>query len=348
MKMTKDGKYGVGIFGIGWVAGEHIKAYLNNPRCEIVALASRRRESAESKKAELNLDCDILDTYDDLIARDDIDIISMCSPNFLRAEEIVKACEAGKHFFAEKPVAHSLDELKAIQTAYEKARKKHDIKTICGFSILYYNQYLCIESMIEKGALGDIFLVETDYWHELGPWWHGWTWGCYTKKGGPSTSLLGGVHAVSALLKIGGDVDEIYALETCGHRKEYEYAPTYTSVIKFKNGAIGKTGGSFEIESPYYFNIIVHGSKGSILNDKFFTKEVFAGQEGYQDFNCTLMNSGEVSHHPFSAIVDAFVEDIEHNVDSKLRLEFTIKVHEVCLAIDTSAATGKVIKLPLL
>jgi predicted dehydrogenase len=310
MKMTKDGKYGVGIFGIGWVAGEHIKAYLNNPRCEIVALASRRRESAESKKAELNLDCDILDTYDDLIARDDIDIISMCSPNFLRAEEIVKACEAGKHFFAEKPVAHSLDELKAIQTAYEKARKKHDIKTICGFSILYYNQYLCIESMIEKGALGDIFLVETDYWHELGPWWHGWTWGCYTKKGGPSTSLLGGVHAVSALLKIGGD--------------------------------------SFEIESPYYFNIIVHGSKGSILNDKFFTKEVFAGQEGYQDFNCTLMNSGEVSHHPFSAIVDAFVEDIEHNVDSKLRLEFTIKVHEVCLAIDTSAATGKVIKLPLL
>jgi predicted dehydrogenase len=153
MKMTKDGKYGVGIFGIGWVAGEHIKAYLNNPRCEIVALASRRRESAESKKAELNLDCDILDTYDDLIARDDIDIISMCSPNFLRAEEIVKACEAGKHFFAEKPVAHSLDELKAIQTAYEKARKKHDIKTICGFSILYYNQYLCIESMIERALV---------------------------------------------------------------------------------------------------------------------------------------------------------------------------------------------------
>lgn len=346
--MTKDGKYGVGVFGIGWVAGEHIKAYMNNPKCEIKALASRRRESAQAKKDELNLDCDILDSYDDLIKRDDIDIISMCSPNFLRAKEIVKACEAGKHFFAEKPIAHSLDELKIIKTAYEDAKAKYKVKTICGFSVEYYAQFLCIKSLIEKGALGKVFLVETDYWHEIGPWWHGWTWGCYTKKGGPSTSLLGGVHSVGAIIRIGGDVNEVYAVETCGHRKEYEYAPTYISVLKFKNGAIGKTGGSFEIESPYFFNIVIHGSKGSILNDKFYSKELFAGQEGYQSLNCTLINSGEVSHHPFSAIVDAFVEDIENDVDSKIRLDFTIKVHEVCLAIDKSAETGRVVKLPLL
>ena len=110
----------------------------------------------------------------------------------------------------------------------------------------------------------------------------------------------------------------------------------------------GKQAAVSKLNHPYHFNIIVHGSKGSILNDKFFTKEIFAGQEGYQDFNCTLMNSGEVSHHPFSAIVDSFVEDIENNVDSKLRLDFTVKVHEACLAIDLSAATGKPVKLPLL
>ncbi|UCB47318.1 MAG: hypothetical protein JSV25_07895 [Spirochaetota bacterium] len=54
---------------------------MNNPRCEIKAMVLRKRESAESKKAELNLDCDILDSYDDLLKRDDIDIISICSPN---------------------------------------------------------------------------------------------------------------------------------------------------------------------------------------------------------------------------------------------------------------------------
>ncbi len=93
---------GVGLFGMGWVATEHIKGYMNSPRCEIKALASRKRESAQAKKDMFGLDCDILDTYDELLERDDIDIISMCSPNFLRTEEVIKACKAGKHFFCRK------------------------------------------------------------------------------------------------------------------------------------------------------------------------------------------------------------------------------------------------------
>ncbi|MHC4568254.1 MAG: Gfo/Idh/MocA family oxidoreductase, partial [Planctomycetota bacterium] len=63
--------YGVGVFGIGWVAGEHIKAYVQNPHTEVRALASRRKESAQARKGELGLDCDILDDYESLLKRDD-------------------------------------------------------------------------------------------------------------------------------------------------------------------------------------------------------------------------------------------------------------------------------------
>ena len=99
--MSKD-KYGVGLFGMGWVSGEHIKAYMAHPSCEVKALASRSKKSAEGKKAQYNLDCDVLDTYDQLLERDDIHIISICSPPIDRAEEIVKCCKAGKHFFSER------------------------------------------------------------------------------------------------------------------------------------------------------------------------------------------------------------------------------------------------------
>ena len=47
----------------------------------------------------------------EVVARDDIDIVSLCSPNFLRADEIIRCCEAGKHIFAEKPIIHTLEEL---------------------------------------------------------------------------------------------------------------------------------------------------------------------------------------------------------------------------------------------
>ena len=64
--------YGVGVFGIGWVAGEHIRAYMQNPYMEVKALASRRKESAQAKKDELGLDCDILDDYESLLERNDL------------------------------------------------------------------------------------------------------------------------------------------------------------------------------------------------------------------------------------------------------------------------------------
>jgi len=346
--MVEKEKYGVGVFGIGWVAHEHIKGYISNPKCEIKALASRRKESAESKKAEFNLDCDILDTYDELLKRDDIDIISMCSPNFLRAEEIAKACEAGKHFFAEKPVAQNIGELKAVKKAYDAAKKKYRIKTIVGFVTEYHPMFLCIKSMVEKGALGDIFFIETDYWHEIGPWWHGWTWKSYTKKAGPSTILQGGCHSVGVMMRIGGDIEEVFGYGTTGHRKEFEYPPTVTASVRFKNGAIGKTGGSFEIESPYLINIMIHGSKGSILNEKFYSKDVFAGQEGYQTFNCELLTKGEVEHLAFGEVIDAFIDDITDDRDSKIRLDYALKVHEVCMAIDRSIETGEKVKLPVM
>src|ERR671923_1992181 len=43
-------RLGVGIVGISWVAGEHIKAYQQNPHCEVVALASHSRENAEAAR----------------------------------------------------------------------------------------------------------------------------------------------------------------------------------------------------------------------------------------------------------------------------------------------------------
>ena len=338
---------GVGVFGIGWVAGEHIKGYMANPKTEIRALASRRKQSAQAKKDELGLDCAIVDSLDDMLARDDIDIVSLCSPNFLRADEIIKCCEAGKHFFAEKPVVHSYEQLQDVKKAYKKA----DVKSIVGFVVEYYAQYLSIQSLIRSGGLGDVFYAETDYWHELGPWWHGWhawKWGAYTLKGGASVALLGGCHAIGALLNIvKDDVVEVSAYGCRGHREEFEYLPTYTAALRFKNGGIGKTGGSFEIECPYHFNIIIHGSKGSVINEKYFSKELFGGQEDFQTFNCTLINSGEVSHHPFSSVINAFVDDIENNVNSRIDLDFGFKVHEVAIAIDRSIETGKPVTLPL-
>ena len=335
--------YGVGVFGIGWVAGEHIKAYGQNPHMEVAALASRRRQSAQAAKDTLGLDCDVMDTFDGLLRRDDVDVIDICSPNVLHAEEAVAAAEVGKHVVIEKPIAMDLQELKAIRDAVEKAKVKSQV----GFVLRWNPHIQSIRHMIDKGGLGDIYYAEVDYYHEIGPWWSGWNWGAATKKGGPSASLVAGCHAVDLLSSFGGDVEEVFAYGTFGHRKDYEYEPTYAAVVKFRSGKIGKTSCSFENECPYALNILLHGSKGSVLNEKFYTKEWFPGQKGWQQFNTTFADSGDVAHHPFQGMVDDLAVAIVEDKEAGANIHEAYKSHELCLAIDRSIETGQPVKLPL-
>ena len=335
--------YGVGVFGIGWVAGEHIKAYIQNPNMKVVALASRKRQSAQAKKAELGLDCDILDDYESLLERDDIDIIDLCSPNFLHAEEAVSAAQKRKHVVIEKPIAMNIKELKAVKNAIVKA----GVKSQVGFISRWNSHIQSIRSMIDKGGLGDIFYVEVDYYHEIGPWWSGWNWGANTRKNGPSASLVAGCHAVDLLYYFGGDVEEVFAYGTFGHRKDYEYEPTYAAVVKFKDEKIGKTGCSFENECPYVMNIIIHGSKGAVLNEKFYTKEWYPGQQGWQNFSAIFLDSGDVVHHPFKEMVDDLAEALINDKQASANINEAYKSHEICLAIDQSIETGQIVKLPL-
>ena len=245
---------------------------------------------------------------------------------------------------AEKPICINLKELKEIKEAYAKAT----VKGAAGFCLQYNPMVMSIKSLIKKGSLGDIFYVETDYWHEIGPWVGQWSWGLYTKKNGPSPELIGGIHSLGMLVLFGGDVDEVTAYSSRGHRKDFEYDPTYVSIVKFKNGTIGKTGASFEIESPYVFNLILHGSKGSIINNKFYTKDTFAGQEDWQIFASANPDSGHVSHHSFPGLINDFVNDVDGKGTAEANLDFAIRVHEVALAIEISAETKKSVKLPIL
>jgi len=97
-------KLGVLIHGAGWVAGEHIRAFHANPHTEIVAISSRKASSCQKKAAEAGLDGVACYTdYAQALAHEGVDIVSVCTPQHLHAENTIAAAEAGKHVVIEKP-----------------------------------------------------------------------------------------------------------------------------------------------------------------------------------------------------------------------------------------------------
>lgn len=334
-------KMGVAVHGAGWVAGEHIKAYTNNPHTEVRVISSRREGSARKKREEAKLDCDILTNYDEVVARKDIDIISICTPNNLHPIETIKAAQAGKHILIEKPVAIDLDSLNQMAAVVKKAK----VKTVVSFVLRWNPLVRTLKAMIEDGALGELFYAETDYWHNIGDWYTGYRWAITREQCG-SAMLFSGCHAIDCLRYLAGEIVEVSAYSCRGPESEYAYEPMTVAILKLANGGVGKVSVCFVGKLPYRFNIDLLGSKGSARNNQIISDK-YPGQTDFVTIPTVLPDSSDVAHHEFQAEIDHFVDCILKDEESHVNLADAVKTHQVALAIDQSAAEHRPVKLPL-
>lgn len=109
---------------------------------------------------------------------------------------------------------------------------------------------------------------------------------------------------------------------------------------------MGKVASVVECRMPYTFNVQLFGEQGTIRNNQLYTTR-WPGQNGWAAVPAVLPDSGDVTHHPFQAEVDHFVECILTNTESHASVADTVKTHEICLAADRSAAEGRPVRLPL-
>ncbi|UCH35249.1 MAG: Gfo/Idh/MocA family oxidoreductase [Armatimonadota bacterium] len=337
-------QFGCAVHGAGWVSTEHLRAYMKNPHCRVVAISSRTEKSARARADELGLDCKIYTDYDRLLADPAVDCLSICTPNHLHAQETIAAAQAGKHVVIEKPVALNLKDLRAMQKAVKKAR----VKTVVSFVLRWNPLFDVIKSLLAQRAIGDLFYAELDYWHGIGPWYAQFKWVSKKKMGG-SSFLSGGCHAVDAMRYfVGAEVAEVCAFQgATPHAFGYEYSPTVVGIVKFENGVIGKLCSSVEARLPYKFNIDLLGKEGSIRNNELYSLSLMKGQTDMATIPTILPDSGDVTHHPFEGEIDHFVDCIINDVESHVNLDDAVKTHEICLALDESAAKdGKKVKLP--
>jgi predicted dehydrogenase len=330
------------IWGAGWVAGEHIRAYMANPHCEVVAIGSRTEASARTKMEHAGIECAIYTDYDQLLADPDVDVVSICTPNDCHADEAVKGAQAGKHLLIEKPMALNLEDIQRVRDAVQEA----GVRTVVGFVLRWNPLFETIKSIQKTDALGRIYLAEVDYWHPLGRWYKGYDW-VTSKKSGGSALLAAGCHAVDAIRYfVGSEVVEVSAYSN--NTQECEYDANIIVALKFANGTIGKVSASWDVASPYIFDIQLLGTNGTLRNNSLYSKTLFAGQTGFTQIPTILPDSGDVSHHPFQGEIDHLVNCILTNTESPLNVEDAALTHEVCIAADISAREGHPVRLPLL
>jgi predicted dehydrogenase len=333
----------------------------------VVAISSRSRESAQRRAAEGGVsDVACYDDFAEALAHPGVDVVSICTPQHLHAQNVIAAAQAGKHLVIEKPVGISLDELRAMRTAVREA----GVKTVVSFVLRWNPLFQMLKRLLADGALGRPYCVEADYLSHNGSWWSGWADTC-TVEHGVSALLVAGCHAIDALRWFAStepfgaaDPVEVFALSG-GYRKgtgrEYdpfrdtwiegappmEYDGLEMALVKFANGVLGKVSVHFDCVMPYRFPLRIFGDRGTVMDQKLWSHQ-FPGQQDWIELPTIAPDSADVNHHPFQAQMDHFLDCLQRDVESHCNLEDAIKTHEVVFAAQECYRTGRPVRLPLL
>ena len=154
-------KMRVGIIGCGWIAGSHIKAYLNQPDVEIVAGADLVPGKAEAFFKKYGVEGVKTDYASHKEMIDDeslqLDAVSICTYNRQHAAPAIYALDHGINVLLEKPFTVTLDEAVEVMKAEKRSGKVLSI----GFQPRLDANMQMIKKIVQSGELGKIYYIQT-------------------------------------------------------------------------------------------------------------------------------------------------------------------------------------------
>ena len=324
--MAQQEQLRVGIIGCG--AGIfHLEGYQAEPRAKVVALAGLDTDRCEMLAKKFDVPR-IYRDYQDLLADDDIDAVSIAVPNILHMPVALAAFEAGKHVLIEKPLARNAAEgVRMVEAAKEhgkllgisfQRRTRHDIQLL--------------RDQVETGAFGRIYYSKAWWMRRSGiPGLGSWFTSKEGAGGGPLIDL--GVHVLDMILYVLGNpkISSVSASTYAeigpqgkggwvGRRstnssadQPYEVEDLATAFMRFEDGGTLLLEASWAAftEMKDDFGIQLYGSQGGarIFAENYALTDTL---EVYSGFGDTTMDSkprlAETEGH--GAIIRGFVDAI--------------------------------------
>jgi predicted dehydrogenase len=274
--MTKT--IGVGVIGIGM--GNTMLPLNDDPSSpfEVRSLCSSTADKVRALAAERGVRHWTTD-YRELVARDDVDVVAVYSPDHLHAAHVVAALEAGKHVVCTKPMVTSISDAQRIVELVDR----QGVKFLVGQTMRFEPEFVALKAQLDAGLVGDVILVEGHYVHDMRDVYPHTPW----RRDVPQDLMYGGVsHPVDILRWLCGDVDEVHAYGTRGGlTPQIAVKQNFLLNLHFASGVVGRVLGAYDIVHPPMpmMEVRVYGTRGTISAD-FTDRRGGSLQVVYDDF----------------------------------------------------------------
>jgi predicted dehydrogenase len=256
-----SGPIRIGVIGLGQIALKaHLPGYAKTAGCQITAVHSLREGHAKQVAVQYGIP-HIYTDLNRLLESDQVDAVSICTPNFTHAPITLKAFREGKHVMVEKPMAvthqEGLDMIRAAAKAKKVLMVHHNMR--------FDPAVRTAEKLLRKKAIGDIFAFKGSLTHKGPEAWSpkaNWFFDRHKSGGGAMMDL--GPHVFGSLEFLLGET-LMMAGAVAAMPKGASSSPEIhcDCLLRSKSGAIGTVNLGWA-DTAYHNRFYFFGSKGSL------------------------------------------------------------------------------------
>jgi predicted dehydrogenase len=310
------------IVGTGFIGPAHLEALRRIPNVEVVALVEVNQELANEKAKQLGIPRAYI--FADMLKQDDIDVVHICTPNFLHYSQAKAVLEAEKHVVCEKPLAISLQEAEDLV----KIAKTTGLVNAVHFNLRYYPMVRQMKVMREKGELGEVYSIMGSYLQDWLFLQNDYNWRLEPDKSGDSRAIADiGSHLLDITEYVTGlkitavmaDFSTVHKtrlkplkpLETYSGKmlspSDYQEVPINTEdhatvLLRFDNGSKGSiTVSQVNAGRKNRLNIEIAGSVSAFEFNSERPNELWIGKR--EKANEQLMKDPSLVHREVSSLV---------------------------------------------
>lgn len=337
-------KIRVGIIGCGSISKHrHIPEYAALSNVQLVAFCDPVLERAEAFASQYGGKA--YSNYEDMLKQEQLDAVSVCTPNTLHAPMSIAAAEAGLHVLVEKPMATSEEEAQAMIEAAER----NGVFLMVGHNQRLMPPHVKAKEILQSGILGKVLTFRTSFGHP-GP--EGWSvdgkesW--FFRKDEAFVGAMGdlGVHK-SDLIRwlLDDEVAEVAAFVGTQHKEDTDVDDNASCLLRMRSGATGTLVASWTYYRGEDNSTVLWCENGVI---KIGTDPVDQVIVELRDGTVNKYQVGDIATNEkqtVSGVIDAFIDSIVNKEKPSISGEEGLKSLKVILKALESQATGRIVSV---
>ncbi len=318
----------VAVVGTGGLGSQHAANFARIDGCRVKRVYDLVAENAENCAEPLG--AEVASDFEQCLA-DDIDAVVVVTPTDVHAEYCIKAAQAGKHIFCEKPMTRTIDEADQVVETVEAT----GVKMMVGHVLRFFPEYQTARQMVQEEQLGDVGMIRMARINLMPRGW----FADLQRSGGVILDMI--IHDFDWLLWTLGPPERVYA------RGLYEQLPALDyalCTLRFPQGTVAFVEGSWADAGGFRTSFEITGSGGLLAHDSTESATLIAQQRGGDEVDEVAdLPMTPTAKSPYQIEDELFIAAIEDDFQPPVTVQDGREAVRLALAVLESAQTDRVI-----